>query len=279
MVDGAALAALAQELADGGLDDLDGGAGTRSARNHLTGIVTKVTSDLVMSQVELQCGRYRIVSLISTEAVRELGLEVGSVATAVIKATNVSIEGLSDGSAAPGRGADALPRGGMRGRRRPRRLRRLVAERGRCRASARTPPSASTARRASLTSSPGGAPADVFASADRAVMQRAVDAGLVVDDPVMFATNRLVVIVPADNPAGVTGFDESLESRRSSWCARWRCPCGAAAHWRLADAAGLELRPVSEESRVADVLGKVASGEADAGLVYATDAVPPRPPW
>ena len=93
VVDGAALAALAQELADGGLDELDEGAGTRSARNHLTGIVTKVTSDLVMSQVELQCGRYRIVSLISTEAVRELGLEVGSVATAVIKATNVSIEG------------------------------------------------------------------------------------------------------------------------------------------------------------------------------------------
>jgi molybdopterin-binding protein len=93
VVDGAELAALAQELADHGLDTLDGGAGARSARNHLTGIVTKVTSDLVMSQVELQCGRYRIVSLISTEAVRELGLEVGSVATAVIKATNVSIEG------------------------------------------------------------------------------------------------------------------------------------------------------------------------------------------
>lgn len=93
VVDGAALAALAQELADGALDGLDGGAGIRSARNHLTGIVTRVTSDRVMSQVELQCGRYRIVSLISTEAVRELGLEVGSVATAVIKATNVSIEG------------------------------------------------------------------------------------------------------------------------------------------------------------------------------------------
>ena len=93
VVDGAALAALAQELADGGLAELDGGAGTRSARNHLTGIVTKVISDRVMSQVELQCGRYRIVSLISTEAVRELGLEVGAVATAVIKATNVAIEG------------------------------------------------------------------------------------------------------------------------------------------------------------------------------------------
>ena len=93
VVDGAALATLAQELADGGLDELDGGAGMRSARNHLTGIVTKVASDLVMSQVELQCGRYRVVSLISTEAVRELGLEVGAVATAVIKATNVAIEG------------------------------------------------------------------------------------------------------------------------------------------------------------------------------------------
>ena len=87
------LAALAQELADDSLDSLDPGAGRRSARNHLTGLVTRVLSDPVMSQVELQCGRYRIVSLISTEAVRELGLEVGSIATAVIKATNVTIEG------------------------------------------------------------------------------------------------------------------------------------------------------------------------------------------
>lgn len=87
-VDGAALANLAQELADG--DPL--GEGPRSARNHLTGLVTRVVSDKVMSQVELQCGRFRIVSLISTEAVEELGLESGVVATAVIKATNVTIE-------------------------------------------------------------------------------------------------------------------------------------------------------------------------------------------
>lgn len=91
-IDGAELAALAQELADDALDQLDGGAGVRSARNHLTGLVTRVVSDAVMSQVELQCGRYRIVSLISTEAVRELGLEPGVIATAVIKATNVTIE-------------------------------------------------------------------------------------------------------------------------------------------------------------------------------------------
>lgn len=87
-VDGAELAALAQEIADG--DKL--GEGARSARNHLTGLVTRVVSDKVMSQVELQCGRFRIVSLISTEAVEELGLEPGVVATAVIKATNVTIE-------------------------------------------------------------------------------------------------------------------------------------------------------------------------------------------
>lgn len=93
VVDGAALALLAQQIAaEKGLDGLDEGAGRRSARNHLTGLVTKVTSDPVMSQVELQCGPYRVVSLISTEAVRDLGLEPGSLATAVIKATNVSIE-------------------------------------------------------------------------------------------------------------------------------------------------------------------------------------------
>ena len=91
-VDGVELAALAQELADDTLTQLDSGAGVRSARNHLTGLVTRVVSDTVMSQVELQCGRYRIVSLISTEAVVELGLAPGSIATAVIKATNVSLE-------------------------------------------------------------------------------------------------------------------------------------------------------------------------------------------
>lgn len=64
----------------------------RSARNHFTGLVTHIVSDAVMSQVELVCGPHRVVSLISTEAVGELGLQVGSVATAVVKATNVSIE-------------------------------------------------------------------------------------------------------------------------------------------------------------------------------------------
>lgn len=63
-----------------------------SARNQFTGIVTKVRADQIMAQVELQCGPFRIVSLISAEAAHELGLEPGSIATAVVKSTNVVIE-------------------------------------------------------------------------------------------------------------------------------------------------------------------------------------------
>lgn len=91
VVDGAELARFAEELhadvaPDGGHDR------RRSARNRFTGLVTRVLSDRVMSQVELQCGPYRVVALISTEAVRELGLEPGSLATALVKATNVTVE-------------------------------------------------------------------------------------------------------------------------------------------------------------------------------------------
>lgn len=90
VVAGAELARLAEDLhADAAADP---GSEHRSARNHFTGLVTGVISDTVMSQVTLQCGPFRVVSLISTEAVRDLGLEVGSVATAVVKATNVHVE-------------------------------------------------------------------------------------------------------------------------------------------------------------------------------------------
>ncbi|MDO4718258.1 MAG: TOBE domain-containing protein [Propionibacteriaceae bacterium] len=92
VLDGAEVAAFVQGLADDDLARLDPNAGLRSARNSFTGLVTRVVSDQVMSQVEVQCGRFRVVSLISTEAVRELGLEVGTLATAVVKATNVTIE-------------------------------------------------------------------------------------------------------------------------------------------------------------------------------------------
>ena len=63
-----------------------------SARNRFVGLVTEIRADAVMAQVELQCGPFRVVSLMSSEAVRELGLEPGSVAVAVIKSTNVVVE-------------------------------------------------------------------------------------------------------------------------------------------------------------------------------------------
>ena len=68
-----------------------------SARNRWVGLVTAIKSDPVMSQVELQCGPFRVVSLMSTEAVQDLGLELGSVAVAVVKSTNVIVEVPSGG--------------------------------------------------------------------------------------------------------------------------------------------------------------------------------------
>jgi molybdopterin-binding protein len=64
----------------------------RSARNRMKGIVTRVVKDGVMAQVEMQCGAFRVVSLMSREAADELGLEVGSVAVASIKSTHVVVE-------------------------------------------------------------------------------------------------------------------------------------------------------------------------------------------
>lgn len=88
-VDGAALAELARELAH---PAAVGPTGNASARNRMRGIVTAITRDTVMAQVEIQCGPFRIVSLLSSESVDELGLEVGSVAVASVKATNVVVE-------------------------------------------------------------------------------------------------------------------------------------------------------------------------------------------
>ena len=63
-----------------------------SARNRLDGVVVSITKDRVMAQVELACGPYRVVSLMSREAADELALEVGSPARAIVKSTNVVIE-------------------------------------------------------------------------------------------------------------------------------------------------------------------------------------------
>ncbi|MPZ59921.1 MAG: helix-turn-helix domain-containing protein [Propionibacteriales bacterium] len=89
-IDGHDLARLAQRLAEtpAAPDEVQ----HSSARNRLTGIVTDVTRDKVMAQVEMCCGPYRIVSLLSREAADELGLEVGVMAVASVKATNVVVE-------------------------------------------------------------------------------------------------------------------------------------------------------------------------------------------
>jgi molybdopterin-binding protein len=89
VIDGLALAQLARKNAVLPADPSEVG---RSARNRFVGLVTEIVMDKVMAQVELQCGPHRVVSLMSSEAVRELGLELGSVAIAVVKATTVIVE-------------------------------------------------------------------------------------------------------------------------------------------------------------------------------------------
>jgi molybdopterin-binding protein len=92
VVDGASLARLAEELAGAGPGAAGVEAVRESARNRLTGLVTRVLRDTVMAQVELQCGPYRVVSLMSREAADELGLEPGVLAVAAVKSTNVVVE-------------------------------------------------------------------------------------------------------------------------------------------------------------------------------------------
>ncbi len=115
-----------------------------------------------------------------------------------------------------------------------------------------------------------GAPANVFASANEKQMERAKELDVVKGADVLFASNTLTLVTPSDNPAGITSLTDAAESSLVI-CAP-QVPCGAATE-KMADAAGIELKPVSEENSVTDVLGKVTSGQADAGLVYVTDAI------
>jgi molybdopterin-binding protein len=91
VIEGPALAELAAQLGRGTSAEV-GATGGHSARNRFPGIVTKVTRDLVMAQVEMQAGPFRLVSLMSREAADELGLVPGVVAVASVKATNVTVE-------------------------------------------------------------------------------------------------------------------------------------------------------------------------------------------
>ena len=92
VVDGAVLAAFAQELAGDAHGVHGTGSAGHSVRNRFTGLVTRVVRDTVMAQVEIQAGPHRIVSLISREAADELGLEPGVLAVAAVKSTNVAVE-------------------------------------------------------------------------------------------------------------------------------------------------------------------------------------------
>ena len=116
----------------------------------------------------------------------------------------------------------------------------------------------------------GGAKADVFASADENNMTKAVDAQITNGSQTIFATNVLTLVVAPGNPKGITGLDDTLDGQKLVVCAP-EVPCGNATN-QLAAKLGVTLEPVSQESKVTDVLGKVTSGEADAGIVYATDA-------
>ena len=121
-----------------------------------------------------------------------------------------------------------------------------------------------------VTALDGGSPADVLATANNSTMTDAANKGLV-GEQTEFATNVLTLIVPAGNPAGVTGInDGSLDNADLVICAP-EVPCGEATA-KLADELGVTLNPVSEEQKVTDVRGKVESGEAQAGIVYTTDA-------
>ncbi|MED5393948.1 MAG: TOBE domain-containing protein [Actinomycetota bacterium] len=92
-VAGTELAQLAQEIAADAVTPDDGDTGAAlSARNRFTGLVTRVLRDGVMAQVEIQAGPHRVVSLLSAEAVDDLGLEPGVLAVAAVKATNVVVE-------------------------------------------------------------------------------------------------------------------------------------------------------------------------------------------
>ncbi|MDO5031958.1 molybdate ABC transporter substrate-binding protein [Corynebacterium sp.] len=114
-----------------------------------------------------------------------------------------------------------------------------------------------------------GAPADLLLTASAATMDMAVHNGDV-DAPRTLATNTMVMVVPRGNPAGISSIHDLTDDTRLVLCDP-QVPCGDTSQ-RIMQEAGLNVSADSLEGQVADVLGKVASGEADAGWVYSTDA-------
>jgi molybdate transport system substrate-binding protein len=116
-----------------------------------------------------------------------------------------------------------------------------------------------------------GAPADVFASADTKNIDKAAQADLLAGSPVNFASNTLTIVTAPGNPKKIASFKDLTQPGLSVVVCAPQVPCGSATA-TVEKATGVKLNPVSEESQVTDVLGKVTSGQADAGLVYVTDA-------
>jgi molybdate transport system substrate-binding protein len=117
-----------------------------------------------------------------------------------------------------------------------------------------------------------GAPADVFASADTTNIDKAAHAGLLAGNPVNFASNTLTIAVAPGNPKNITSFQDLAKPGLSVVVCAPQVPCGSATR-KVEQATGVTLAPVSEESSVTDVLNKVLTGQADAGLVYGTDVL------
>jgi molybdate transport system substrate-binding protein len=116
-----------------------------------------------------------------------------------------------------------------------------------------------------------GAPADIFASADTANMTKAVTAHLIAGTPVNFAKNTLTIVTAPGNPKHIASFADLAAPGTVVVVCAPQVPCGSATK-KVEDATHTPLRPASEENSVTDVLGKVVAGQADAGLVYVTDA-------
>ena len=115
-----------------------------------------------------------------------------------------------------------------------------------------------------------GAPADLLLTASKKTMDKAISDGTV-KDPKVLATNVMVMVVPKGNPGNIHSIEDLQNEDRFVLCDP-QVPCGDISS-QIIEENNLDVKPASQEQQVADVLGKVVSGEANAGWVYSTDAV------